>query len=339
MSLLKKTLQSFSSKWKTPKGARRTGYNKYTSSDGGYQAFTTGQDYQKKKVFFLKRWKQRFFGSKSVPAETGYASRRVDEPRVGLALIKLFSIVFLVGSLGFVSKGIFSDMLHGLNYFHIQNIEIRGCKVTTQQEIRDSGGFNYGVSLFAIDTEKSVADLEEHAWIKSVVIKRKWPNRLLVNITEYRPEAIIAQASSAGDSLHYINGKGVCFSQVQPGEDVDYPVITGLDGLITKAERDDALGDALYFLRLAKMNNPNLPAQLVSEINMDEEEGMVIYLVEHPFPIYFGRNDVNKKYKQLRRVLEMLYKKQKNQMKISQVMYIRMDYLTNKVLVAQSGSG
>jgi len=39
------------------------------------------------------------------------------------------------------------------------------------------------------------------------------------------------------------------------------------------------------------------------------------------------------------KVLEVLYKKQEKEMQISRVEYIRMDYLEDKVLVAQSGSG
>jgi cell division protein FtsQ len=340
MSFLKKTFGMFSLRKKTRKSTGGAGFNKYSPSSGGFQSFRTRQDYQRKhKDSFLKSLKQRLFPAKKKHVDTGYAAQNIKKPKVGLALVKLCTAVLVVVSLGIASKSLFTEVAQGLKYFHIQNIEIKGCKVTSQQEIRESGGFSYGTSLFNVDPASAAAKLKEHKWIADAVVTRKWPDRLVINIKEFVPEAIVAQGSSGGDSLFYVNRQGVCFTPVKPGEDVDFPVITGLDTLSTEKDRKDAIGDALSFLKLANRNNPNLPAQLVSEINIDEKEGMVIYLVEHPFPIYYGREDVGKKYKQLRKVLEMLYKKQKNQMEISQVMYIRMDYLTNKVLVAQSGSG
>jgi hypothetical protein len=133
--------------------------------------------------------------------------------------------------------------------------------------------------------------------------------------------------------------KGVPFVPVKPGQDIDFPVVTGVENMQDPAERKAILGDVAHFLKLIKTNNPNLPAQSVSEIHLDKAEGMVVYLVENPFPIFFGTGSVGKKYKQLQDVLGVLYKQRKEGMLISQVEYIRMDYLTNKVLVAQSGSG
>ena len=66
---------------------------------------------------------------------------------------------------------------------------------------------------------------------------------------------------------------------------------------------------------------------------------MTLYLVDYPFPIYFGKGEVRTKYSRLKRVLEVLYKETEQGMTIADVAYIRMDYLENKVLVAHSGSG
>ena len=62
---------------------------------------------------------------------------------------------------------------------------------------------------------------------------------------------------------------------------------------------------------------------------------MVVYLVEYPFPIFFGTSNTSKKYYRLVQVLKTLYK-QKGKGSISQIEYIQMDYLQDKVLVAQS---
>ncbi len=316
-----------------------TDYEKYSSTKSGYQTFRTGQDCtgrQKKNLW--QRWKRRFSRSGMLPVndfKKGSAGKRGGSVFILRGLVTVAVLV----SLAYVERGDVLDFISGIKYFHIQEMEIEGCRLTTPAVIREMGGFTYGTSLFSIGPKETELLLKNHSWISEASIKRQWPDRLVVTVTEYVPAALITQRETGNDELYYVDIKGICFSPVRAGEDVDFPVITGLNSMGQGQERKKALAEALHFLKLAKRNNPNLPAQLVSEINFDETEGMVIYLVEHPFPIYFGRDDVKKKYKQLRKVLEILYEKQKNQMKITQVKYIRMEYLTNKVLVAQSGSG
>ena len=231
-------------------------------------------------------------------------------------------------------KGYIQYLAGNIDYFHIREMEIRGCNVSSPDEIRELGGVSYGVSLFDVHPKKTAKKITNHPWIDTVKIQRRWPDGLVVTVGEFRPEALLTHKSAKNGGLYYVSRKGTRFGPVKPGENIDYPVITGLDNLIDENERKSAIVEALFFLRLAKRNNPNLPAQLVSEINIDVAEGMVIHLAEHPFPIFFGRGEVKKKYEQLRKVLEILYRKQRNQAKIAQVEYIRMDYLTNKVLVA-----
>lgn len=72
---------------------------------------------------------------------------------------------------------------------------------------------------------------------------------------------------------------------------------------------------------------------------MDADEGLILYLVEHPFPIFFGEGDIRRKYVRLRKVLEMLYKPRRTGMDIGRVAYIKMDYLKDKVIVGYGESG
>ena len=64
----------------------------------------------------------------------------------------------------------------------------------------------------------------------------------------------------------------------------------------------------------------------------------MVYLVDYPFPIFFGSGNTKQKYARLVQVLKALYKKEKGEDLISEIEYIQMDYLQNKVLVAQTGS-
>ena len=251
----------------------------------------------------------------------------------GLVLVGLAAVLY-------VGRGWVSGLAAGMEYFEVQdNVVIEGCHVTTSAEIRELGEIRYHTNLFSVNPGKLEAILVRHPWVAEVKVRRIWPNRLSIRVVEHVPEALLLQGDPGRGQLYYMDAKGVAFIPAKPGQDLDFPVITGAGDIQDPGKRKEMIGDVVRFLKLVKTNNPNLPAQSVSEIHLDATEGMVVYLVENPFPIFFGRGDVVKKYKQLHEVLGVLYKQKKEGMLISQVEYIRMDYLTNKVLVAQSGSG
>jgi cell division protein FtsQ len=44
-------------------------------------------------------------------------------------------------------------------------------------------------------------------------------------------------------------------------------------------------------------------------VHVDQQRGLVLYLVDRPFPVYFGTGRLQTKYYRLVRVLEQLYAK------------------------------
>ncbi|MDP3695107.1 MAG: FtsQ-type POTRA domain-containing protein [Desulfocapsaceae bacterium] len=252
-----------------------------------------------------------------------------------------------------------------LPFFKIREITITGCRKTTPTLIRELAGVRYQTSLLTLRPTYIEAILKAHPWVSEAVVKRDWPGVLVISIKEYVAEALIAPETSGRKQFFYLDKNGVAFAPVEPGQDLDFPIITGLEakgddgqgrpdpagakagvstsprlsGEIGNGERKAMIRESLALLKLVKQNNPNFPVQNLSEIHLDREIGMTLYLVDYPFPIYFGKGEVRTKYSRLKRVLEVLYKETEQGMTIADVIYIRMDYLENKVLVAHSGSG
>lgn len=248
----------------------------------------------------------------------------------------LFCVVFLIGGYLIVTGPL--KILYGnWSYFRINEIEISGCIMTTPNSLRKFADISYEMNMLTIDPDAMEARLLNHPWVSKAEIRRIWPDRLAVTIREYRPNALIIQAEKEG--FNYLDRKGKIFAAVTSGQDLDFPVITGLDAFNTKEEKERLLSEATLFLRLAERNNPNLPAQNISEIHFNRDGELILYLVEQPFPIYFGKGDIKRKYYQLRKVLEVLYRKRKGKAIIGDVAYIRMDYQNDKVLVIRSSTG
>jgi len=235
--------------------------------------------------------------------------------------------------------GLFGILLQDLDYFKLTTIRVEGCYNSTADEIRKASGIKVSSSLFSADEAKVAALVKENSlWVDRVTVTRQWPDTVILKIEEYKPYALIAVGDEESAALYYVDRHGNTFIKTDYGMDLDYPVITGLENEIDPDDAVRQLEAPLDLLRLIGSNNPNLPIQSISEIHVDEEEGMVIYLVEHPFPIFFGSEDIRKKYYRLRKVLEMLYKPRKTGMDIGRVAYIKMDYLEEKVIVGYSES-
>jgi cell division protein FtsQ len=248
----------------------------------------------------------------------------------------------LVVTLFFVADGpgricsIFSN----IGIFKVRVLEFSGCESTSKDRLRLLTGINlYQTSLLGLDKE-SIADLvEKDPWVSKAVVKRDWPSAILIEVVEHTPIAMMITHTTDEPRLYYIDKKGTSFLEVSSGHDVDYPVITGLDRFTDEQKRTEVFQDIYRFLQLVGRNNPNLPAQSVSEIHINGEGEMVVYLVDYTFPIFFGRGEVTAKYNRLVSVLGELYKEKRKGLLISGIEYIRMDYLNDKVLVAQSESG
>jgi cell division protein FtsQ len=139
--------------------------------------------------------------------------------------------------------------------------------------------------------------------------------------------------------LYYMNNKGFVFAPSTAERDLDYPVINGSgpsgDVVGKRFEKDSLGGMALEFLKLTARGNQILPTQAVSEINIDPETGLIVYLVDLPFPIYMGKDEIRLRFNRLVRVLTKLYKGDK----VEGVTGIRMDYGGNRILVTRDEGG
>ncbi len=287
-----------------------------------------------RKKSLREKWQARKAGTKQ-KQKLGSLHRGGSGQRIPLRFLLIAGLLLL--GCGLVLPGWGRHLLGDLQYFRIHDIEFSGCVVTSDRDLKKFSGISYEMNMLTIDAAAVKSRLQQHPWVEYANVRRIWPDRLEVSIQEHRPLALVAIDGEKG--FRYLSRKGENFAVVAPGQDIDFPVITGIDGITSGSEREKIISEILSFLKLARMNNPNLPAQNVSEIHCTPEGELVIFLVKHPFPIYFGKGDIKRKYYQLRKVLGILYRKKKGKVLIESVAYIRMDYQENKVLVAKSLAG
>lgn len=224
-------------------------------------------------------------------------------------------------------------MLARSEIFRLTSITVHGNRQVRTAEILAAAGLEQGTSLLALDTDRVGRRILVHPWIKAVEVRRQWPSTVLVQVREYRPVAMLRTTSDSGTTLSYVDRQGRIFAPVRPGQDLDYPVLSTELALpaTDRIVEGTPLHQALRLLLLAARGNPIVPAQAISEIHVSRERGLVLYLVDQPFPIYFGRQGIRGKYSRLVRILERLYRRDK----VGGIGKIDMDYMEDRVLVAR----
>ena len=316
--------------------------SQYSVNGGGVETGRTSYSFnerdKKQRRTLLKKLNLYWTRQKDRGA-TSYQS--APEPK-GRRKALLALCLVCAAALFFTSGGfsLFGLLLEDIDYFRITEIRVEGCRNSTPDEIRTASGVTVSASMFSVDQQKITERVrQESLWVDQVTVARHWPDTLILRVREYKPHALIALGEDDRAELYYLDKNGNAFIKARFGMDLDFPVITGLEDTGDPDSVPAELAEPLDLLRLAGTNNPNLPVQSISELHMDNEEGLVLYLVEHPFPIFFGDGDIRKKYVRLRKVLEMLYKPRRTGMDIGRVAYIKMDYLKDKVIVGYDESG
>jgi cell division protein FtsQ len=215
-------------------------------------------------------------------------------------------------------------------FFQVAEIDIKGINRLSKEQILELSGVDIHSNLVALSARQIRERMAGNAWVGSTVITRHWPNRLEILVRERVPVAILNREGQ----LFYLDRHGSAFTEVLPPDDLDYPVISGVEknGAVDET-RPAELAEALQFLRYAGAGNPNLPAQNISEIYIGDPGDLVLYLMSRPFPISLGRGEMKSKYERLARVLSGLYKRKE----FNEIAYIDADYQDGQILVRLTG--
>ncbi len=256
--------------------------------------------------------------------------RQMRQRYLGTMLPLIFlvaAVVALVGRLGY------RQMLHS-NFFQLSAIEVRGNRAVLRQQIIETAGLRGRQVLFDIDCQALEEELQGHPWIKSAQVRRRGPSTLSIAVAERRPLALVNLGNKGAERLHYLDSDGVVFAPVLASQDIDFPLLSGLGEELAdkrgKVAAESAAAEAIQLLRLS-LGDSILPIQAISEIHYDAAQGFILYLTDTPFPVQLGRGGMRGKFRRLTAVLKDLYRRGG----LEQVSGIRLDFMENRVLVAQ----
>ncbi|MDD2464549.1 MAG: FtsQ-type POTRA domain-containing protein [Desulfobulbus sp.] len=249
---------------------------------------------------------------------------------------QLFGNLFLTGLLFLITATLLwmgGRWLLSSDVFRLSDIRITGEQMVSERQILDLAGLQQGGNLLHFDAVRAKEWIESLAWVEHVDIHTQWPSTVEIVVSENQPFALVNVEEGKEHHLYYLSQSGHLFVEVEQGQELDYPVITGVmagkDVNAGQFVEGSLAASAGQLLKVAARGNTVLPIQAISEVHVDEGKGVILYLVDRPFPVYFGTDRLQTKYYRLVRVLEQLYLKKL----VDAVKEIRMDYIDDKVLV------
>lgn len=228
--------------------------------------------------------------------------------RLSGALKSLWALGSFILRLAFVAvvlAGISAAFLFGYGYLltsphiRLETVEVLGVEENLKDELLDMAELNFEHSLLAVDLNEVKGRLEKHPWVKSVDVEKRFPHSLIIRAER---QEVLALALDGG--LHYMNRRGDLFKKVDPGEGIDYPVVTGLSD--KEGERDAQIGAAIEVLCLLEVQAPPWDLDHLSEAHVTVDGMLHLYVSFMPGLIRVKAGDLTVKLEDLKKVVDHL---------------------------------
>lgn len=190
-------------------------------------------------------------------------------------------------------------------YFALQEAVVRGRRRLPAATIRDAAGITPGMSIWDVDCDRAESRLRDEPWVRSARVRRELPHRVVIQVREERPLAILATGESP-PALYYVGAHGHIFAPVVAGDPRDFPYLTGLgaadlgEGAVIGTR---AVRRALALMRLLARDGKGLGT--ISEIHIDRARGLTVLPVRPALAIEIGWGDFAAKLGRLPPVLAM----------------------------------
>lgn len=107
--------------------------------------------------------------------------------------------------------------------FSVASIEIRGLAEADSTEISDRIDVTQTSSLLMVDAERARARIAEIPWISDVSVKKLYPNRIVVNLTERMPFALWQDDGK----VKVVDKTGAVMSDVLDTRNAGLPLVVG----------------------------------------------------------------------------------------------------------------
>ena len=190
-----------------------------------------------------------------------------------------------------------------LPYFNLREVEVVGNRRLSRTEVVEASGMESGANLLTVNIGAIAERLRRHPWIRSAAVYRRFPGRIVLEIEERTPRAILA-----ANKLYYVDEQAEFFTRLLPGDSVRLPLFTGVkeeDLRASGSEIKDMLRNGLRLIDYMDKGTCGLDIAEISYIRIKVEEGLRLYTTSGQVVI-LGKSDLEQKMERFGRLKKFL---------------------------------
>jgi cell division protein FtsQ len=228
---------------------------------------------------------------------------RAELRQTAVARVRVVALVLgglLLG--GAACWGAWRFLSHG-EALRITEVRFEGLSRATADELAALSPVRPGDNVLAADLGGMEKALAKHPWVRSADVTRRLPRALDVRVEERRAVALVELGG-----LYLVDRHAEPFKRALPGDGLDLPLVTGLDRedyVRRRAELEPVLAGALALIE-SYAATPLGGKAPVSEVHVDLENGITLYVGEQGTQVRLGSGDLPQKLARLEKALDAL---------------------------------
>jgi cell division protein FtsQ len=191
-----------------------------------------------------------------------------------------------------------------LPWLSVEEIEMAGLKRLQRDELLRQAGLAQPTGILRVRTALVARRLEENPWIKSALVRIDPPRRVVLEIEEREPMAVVHKRG-----FFLVDTQGRLFLQVRPEHYQQFPLLTGFAdtqlGLGTVLP-EHALKIVRSLIAALEQFKDWLPLADLSEIRWQDGDGVTLYTTRGAIPIHLGSEHFVEKLKRLQTVQKVI---------------------------------
>lgn len=216
----------------------------------------------------------------------------VPPPAKSRVAVRWIVRLLVCGLLAAVFMGLY-QYSHDRGLYEIRNVVLQGFYNLDKNEVLALINSSFPRNLMEIDLEMLRQRVEKYNWVKSVIIRKVYPDKLHIKIEERVPAGI-----ARIDKLWLFDENGIFLDEYRPAShQIDLPVLVGLqDGTSGTAQDDnmEKIRRYLGFLKDIDAGERRLSKDL-SEIDLTDLTNLVILPLDGVPRVLLGQENLNQR--------------------------------------------
>lgn len=178
--------------------------------------------------------------------------------------------------------------------FAVRLVDMNPCAHVTREEVLGILGAGTGGNIWTLSTEEIGRRLRSHPWIRTVSVRKAFPDRLVVRIEERVPRAMVNL-----DRLWYVDDLGTMFKRLTAYDSKAFPIVTGFSAADLSSRDAVALANLRRTLELLNMAEAGALRQNVSEVHFDAQDGYTLVTRDTGLQFVIGTMDFREAMKRI----------------------------------------